>query len=362
VQQHVNVRRSGWRLLRAGLVLAFSLALLADAAVASPPLSDNGRPCTIVGTEGNDVLTGTPGEDVVCGLDGDDTLRGGRGRDVLSGGLGNDTHYGEGASDWLYGGSGDDTLRGGTGNDQFVGGPGVDLVAYWGQTKPVRVSIDETTGDGAVGEHDAVGMDIENLSGGKGDDLLAGNAAENRLSGNAGNDRLVGRGGRDRLIGGDGDDLLDSADGVHDSVNCGSGIDRFHRDLIDWRSATCEQASGPLIRALQLSPDVVDYGRVTVGTTASRTVTLTNTGDTPLQISFWGSGPIRPGAGDTLERTSPDTCDVLWWGSECRFELALTPGATGPIGTQFYVGAYYPEADTHRSSNSITVLAEAVEG
>jgi hypothetical protein len=46
------------------------------------------RECTIVGTDGNDVLVGSSAADVVCGLAGDDTLTGGPGDDVLDGGLG----------------------------------------------------------------------------------------------------------------------------------------------------------------------------------------------------------------------------------------------------------------------------------
>lgn len=75
--------------------------------------------CTIVGTEGDDILRGTPGNDVICGLGGNDVLRGGGGDDVLVGGPGNDV---------LDGGAGDDRLEGGPGNDRLTGGPGADTL------------------------------------------------------------------------------------------------------------------------------------------------------------------------------------------------------------------------------------------
>ena len=66
--------------------------------------------CTIVGTDGPDVLKGTKRDDVICGLAGDDTINGRGGDDILRGGQGNDT---------ILGGPGDDLLRGGRGADHL---------------------------------------------------------------------------------------------------------------------------------------------------------------------------------------------------------------------------------------------------
>jgi Tol biopolymer transport system component len=66
-------------------------------------------PCTIRGTDGDDVLVGTQRPDVICGLGGNDLLKG------LLG------------SDRLFGGDGDDTLLGGWGLDEADGGPGVNV-------------------------------------------------------------------------------------------------------------------------------------------------------------------------------------------------------------------------------------------
>jgi hypothetical protein len=73
--------------------------------------------CTVLGTEGDDVLTGTAGPDVLCGFGGDDVLDGAGGDDVLDGGHG---------SDELAGSAGDDDLDGGEGPDVLDGGPGTN--------------------------------------------------------------------------------------------------------------------------------------------------------------------------------------------------------------------------------------------
>jgi hypothetical protein len=67
-----------------------------------------GAVCSILGTDGDDVLTGSPFDDVMCGFGGNDRLDGAGGNDVL------------------LGGEGDDFLSGGDGDDCNVGGPGED--------------------------------------------------------------------------------------------------------------------------------------------------------------------------------------------------------------------------------------------
>ncbi|HEV2791101.1 MAG TPA: calcium-binding protein, partial [Solirubrobacterales bacterium] len=64
--------------------------------------------CTVVGTDGADVLHGKAGRDVICGRGGPDRIVGGRGADRLLGGRGEDV---------LIGGPGKDALLGGRGRD-----------------------------------------------------------------------------------------------------------------------------------------------------------------------------------------------------------------------------------------------------
>ncbi len=94
------------------------------------PRTPSGRAvrCTIVGTQGPDILRGTRRNDVICGLGGNDRIFGNGGADVIYGGPGADT---------IFGGAGKDILRGGNGNDTLVvrdrrrdvveGGRGSDL-------------------------------------------------------------------------------------------------------------------------------------------------------------------------------------------------------------------------------------------
>jgi Ca2+-binding RTX toxin-like protein len=112
-------------------------ALAWDCAPPPPPPTRfcKGRPATIVGTPGNDVLTGTSGRDVVAALGGNDVVTSlggndlicaGAGRDKVNAGGGKDRILGQGGNDRLRGAGGKDNLRGGAGRDKCNGGPGRD--------------------------------------------------------------------------------------------------------------------------------------------------------------------------------------------------------------------------------------------
>ncbi len=142
-----------------------------DKSFGTPSAIVNGHRCTIVGTQGPDVITGTPGNDVICGLGGNDVIRGGGGNDVILAGPGNDIVYG------------------GPGNDTILGGPG--------------------------------------------NDVLRGNAGNDRIEGGAGNDTLLGGPGRDTLLGGPGADKFYSVDNSVDVVDGGPGTDTATVDKHD---------------------------------------------------------------------------------------------------------------------------------
>ncbi|WP_027346774.1 calcium-binding protein [Hamadaea tsunoensis] len=133
-------------------------------------------------------------------------IYGGSGNDQLLGADGTDYLYGEAGNDYLDGYDGMDWLAGGSGTDQLFGGAGWgDMASYADHTADVNISIDAATGnDGAAGEGDTIGTDVEMLEGGSGNDKLVGSDDDNILRGCGGNDVLYGRGGSDALYG-DGD-------------------------------------------------------------------------------------------------------------------------------------------------------------
>ena len=70
---------------------------------------------------------------------------------------------------------------------------------------------------------DASGVvDVENVNGGAGNDILNGNDVGNVLNGNGGNDQIAGNGSSDQLNGGDGDDTINPGSG-NDAVDGGAG-------------------------------------------------------------------------------------------------------------------------------------------
>lgn len=138
-----------WALV-VGTVLA---ALLSPERALAQTITCAGRPATIVGTAGADVLFGTAGDDVivalggrdriyagggndvVCGGDGRDFVHGGPGRDLLNGGRSHDRLVGGNGGDRLLGGAGRDILKGGLGSDRIHGGAGVDRCVSDGQVR-----------------------------------------------------------------------------------------------------------------------------------------------------------------------------------------------------------------------------------
>jgi Ca2+-binding RTX toxin-like protein len=71
-------------------------------------------------------VLGNNGDDVITGGDGDDTIDGGDGDDAITGGDGDDT---------IDGGGGDDIIAAGTGDDTIAGGEGDDIVTFVGSVQ-----------------------------------------------------------------------------------------------------------------------------------------------------------------------------------------------------------------------------------
>ena len=169
---------------------------------------------TVYGGAGSNELIGGPGDDTIYGGPGFDRIRPDSGNDVAHGGAGDDYFEESSGKDVLYGDDGMDEFfqneSDGRGAQDMRGGPGWDRVNYGWRTGAVVVDADGKKGDdGARGEGDSVGADIEGIDGGNGNDWLAGNPGDGWIMGGEGNDKLYGYSGVDNLDGGLGNDRLE---------------------------------------------------------------------------------------------------------------------------------------------------------
>jgi Ca2+-binding RTX toxin-like protein len=179
----------------------------------------------VSGGAGNDKLTGSnlsAVQNTLIGHAGNDTLLGLAGADRLFGDTADGTNT-EVGTDQLDGGGDHDTLDGGFGADEIFGGSGRDELTYDDRTStaPLRVDLDEVNDDGAIGEKDNAHNDIEDITGGPGNDTLTGTFSDNRIEGRDGDDLLRGEldsdvsfFGSDTFDGGAGEDTVNYANRV----------------------------------------------------------------------------------------------------------------------------------------------------
>ena len=163
------------------------------------------------------MTTGTDDADLIIGTNASEFIYGKGGNDVI---------FGNGGVDWLLGQEGDDILNGGRGSDIIYGGDGIDTANY--NDASFDIHADLVTGKvsvdvGGQGETDTL-IEIENVTGGGGNDQISGNDLDNVLQGMNGHDNLHGRGGNDKLYGGAGNDSL-SGDAGADILDGGQGVD-----------------------------------------------------------------------------------------------------------------------------------------
>ncbi len=289
----------GSRWILAGTVAgAFAMPLLVppgQAVSAAGVPTCFGRPATIVGTNGSDVLIGTNGADVIVGRGGRDQIRGRSGDDRICAGPNGavDAHPDPLYESWVgestFGGRGHDLIDAGRGFDSVSGGPGNDHI--WGGRSPALFNEgmeegehyfsdlfhqrlrgdqgndvvhggpgpDSIRGDGGrdelfTGGYTGYNGDSDHgefASGGAGDDVLVGGSGDDALTGGDGDDRLLGRGGRDALHGLSGRDELHGGsstdrsygDDGHDAIYGGRG--RWDRNYGGPGTDLCRSPSPP---------------------------------------------------------------------------------------------------------------------
>jgi hypothetical protein len=196
----------------------------------------------LVGSRHNDSLNGSnlgafPGRLV-------ESFDGNKGNDILTGSPSDD---------------GFDMGREADGADIIRGRGGRDAALYTNRTTPVVVTVGHgTRDDGAAGEGDDVGPDVEQVEGGKAGDTIIqasnstvglhafGGAGNDTMIGALGPDLLMGQAGRDFITGGAGADALIANDGERDTLDCGSNPagspDSLTRDATEASIRGCEDS------------------------------------------------------------------------------------------------------------------------
>jgi Ca2+-binding RTX toxin-like protein len=179
----------------------------------------NGDGSDIVDTASIEILRSGTGADNITGADTGvlSQIYAGGGADVINGGSLAETLYGEAGNDTLRGGLGIDTLYGGDGNDTIFGaidgdtvfgGNNSDTLDFSDISSATNLIIDMI--NGTVNTTGSTFSEIENITGGDGNDQIIGDANANTLKGGAGNDTIFTSDGIDFIDGGSGTaDVID---------------------------------------------------------------------------------------------------------------------------------------------------------
>lgn len=329
------------------------------------------------GGPGNDTLTGGSGADSLNG----DPIGNGTGNDSILGGAGNDSMFGDGGNDYFDGQADNDSMSGGDGNDTFncegaadgadtlSGGNGIDKADYSTRTNALTITLNTTSDDGESGELDKVGVDVESVLGGNGNDSinasgitnavsLYGGAGADSLTSGTGNDSLEGGAGNDSLVAGSGDDTLNGL-ANNDTMSGGDGNDLFQTGSAADGSDTLSGGNGidkadysgrsnPLTITLNTSIDDGESGELdkvgvdvesVFGGGAADTISASTL---TTSVSLYGAGgadTITGGSGaDYLEGGSGNDSMVGGSGDDTFNGLAGNDNLSGGLGNDYMQG------------------------
>ena len=203
-----------------------------------------GKPATIVGTSGDDILQGTDGADVIVGLKGSDFIWGHAGRDLICGGRGDDGSYlpSRGVGE-LNGGLGSDKISGGRGNDEINGGFIGNPVDDPGPADTLNGNAgDDHICDNACYQNSYQSVDTgdDRLAGGPGNDIISSTGGDDHQRGGPGNDVMGAQlfrcdpscveevtvdTGSDVYFAGSGEDTITASDGIGHNDRVDGGLD-----------------------------------------------------------------------------------------------------------------------------------------
>jgi Ca2+-binding RTX toxin-like protein len=260
----------------------------------------------------------------------------GSGDDFIATGSGNDTIHTGGGNDVVQAGGGDDGIVGGEGggDDIYDGGPGINTVSYPSATHSVLIDLNlqdrfpqSTLGGTTIGallggvqpvpydphlpvgyaEGEDIGTDvlinIQNATGGQGNDIIIGNDQANVLDG--------GTGGNDTINAGGGDDIINY------TVSVGGGV-----DIIDGGADT-----DTLVISGTADDDTIHV--VTSGSTITSIEGMTPTNVESYTLKGLGNGAN----GDTLDYTGTTTSVTVDLGAGTATGFGLIVGIENVIGS-----------------------------
>jgi hypothetical protein len=203
----------------------------------------------MVGASDIENMKGGAGDDVLNGNALDNVIMGGLGADVMTGGGGSDTvDYSDRTASTTLWVSIDGIAHSGASSHQVrVFGTLANAYTDGSCTLTTGVGLNGTGSD----ENDTIGTDIQNITGGAGNDCLLGQpipfvcpttgtlVCQNTLTGGPGSDMLFGYEDNDVL---EGSGPVGFADGVNDSnyLDCGDGTDIGHNVGASGYRASCE--------------------------------------------------------------------------------------------------------------------------
>ena len=156
------------------------------------------------------VTTGS-GDDTISTGSGDDFLNAESGTNTMTAGAGNDTIRFSGGSDTAHAGPGLDTLN----LDYLASETTFTMTALSGSLTGYSGTITDSLGGISVFD----GVEVFNITGGKGNDVFNTGGGDDALSGGAGNDALSGGAGNDVMIVGIGNDTVDGGAGTADMAS-----------------------------------------------------------------------------------------------------------------------------------------------
>jgi serralysin len=162
----------------------------------------------------NSNLTGDSSNNSLLGYAGNDTLNGGGGNDYLNAGAGNDRYLFNVAVT-----QGTDTISEG------IGG-GMDSIEFTGNTA-INLNLNLTTAQTLNANLVLTVINLENATGGSGNDTIAGNTLANIIAGGAGNDTLSGGTGNDAFVFGNPVLTLLTQMGIDTITDFTVGVDRL---------------------------------------------------------------------------------------------------------------------------------------